>query len=139
MDSESLFDLYLATKKLAMEKQVDIAAKFEELCKSLLEHNDINTFEKIISKIVNDGHMINVSGVTCKLDATSIKLCDKMFILFSEDNTKHPIDYSDNEDILKFMENFKNNRIPSIVTPKIAHRKTDRTIPFTISLKDFMM
>lgn len=132
MDSESLFDLYIAAKKRA-----DISVEFEKLCKNLLAHNDIDTFEKIISRIVNDGHMINVSGVTCKLDVASIKMCDRLFEMFSSDNIKHPIDYSDNEDILKFMENFKNNRVPSIVTPKIAHKKSD--IPFMISLKDFMM
>ena len=142
-EQTSLFDDYMAAKKQAMKKQVDVSAKFEELCKSLLEHNDINTFEKIISKIVHDGFLINISGITCKLDNKSIELCNKMFVMFAGDNIKHPIkDYSKNDDILKFMENFKesdcNPRKRTNAVKCGDYRKYDDygNIPFMISLKD---
>ena len=146
-EQTSFFDDYMAAKKQAMKKQVDISAKFEELCKNLLEHNDINTFEKIISKIVHDGFLINISGITCKLDNKSIELCNKMFIMFTGDNIKHPIkDYSKNDDILKFMENFKESDCnPRKRTNAVKcgsgscdYRKYDDygNIPFMISLKD---
>lgn len=142
-EQTSFFDDYMAAKKQAMKKQVDVSAKFEELCKSLLEHNDINTFEKIISKIVHDGFLINISGITCKLDNKSIELCNKMFVMFAGDNIKHPIkDYSKNDDILKFMENFKesdcNPRKRTNAVKCGDYRKYDDygNIPFMISLKD---
>lgn len=145
-EQTSFFDIYMAAKKQAMKKQVDIAAKFEELCKNLLEHNDINTFEKIISKIVHDNFLISVSGITCKLDSKSIKLCNKMFIMFTDDNIKHPVnDYSKNDDILAFMENFKESYQPpkrsNTVKREDYHKyndcETHSDIPFLISLKDF--
>lgn len=142
-DQTSFLDAYMAAKKQSMKKQVDIAAKFEELCKNLLEHNDINTFEKIISKIVHDGFLINVSGITCKLDNKSIELCNKMFVMFTGDNIKHPInDYSKNDDILKFMENFKesdcNPRKRYNAVKCGDYRKYDASgnIPFMINLED---
>lgn len=142
-EQTSFFDDYMAAKKQAMKKQVDVSAKFEELCKSLLEHNDINTFEKIISKIVHDGFLINISGITCKLDNKSIELCNKMFVMFAGDNIKHPIkDYSKNDDILKFIENFKesdcNPRKRTNAVKCGDYRKYDDygNIPFMISLKD---
>lgn len=140
-EQTSIFDTYMAAKKQAMKKQVDISAKFEELCKNLLEHTDINTFEKIISKIVHDNFLINVKGVTCKLDSKSIELCNKMFIVFSGDNIKYPIrDYSGNKDILKFMENFKESKntecYPLKRTNAVKHGNYG-SIPFTISVEDF--
>lgn len=149
-EQTSFFDAYMAAKKQAMKKQVDISAKFEELCKDLLEHNDINTFEKIISKIVHDGFLINVSGITCKLDNKSIELCNKMFVMFTGDNIKHPIkDYSKNDDILKFMENFKEPKLTAECYPmkqtntekrckcdKYNNYSSYGDIPFMISLKD---
>ena len=142
-EQTSFFDDYMAAKKQAMKKQVDISAKFEELCKNLLEHNDINTFEKIISKIVHDGFLINISGITCKLDNKSIELCNKMFVMFAGDNIKHPVnDYSKNDDILAFMENFKesdcNPRKRTNAVKCGDYRKYDDygNIPFMISLKD---
>lgn len=146
-EQTSFFDIYMAAKKQAMKKQVDIAAKFEELCKNLLEHNDINTFEKIISKIVHDNFLISVSGITCKLDSKSIELCNKMFIMFTGDNIKHPVnDYSKNDDILAFMENFKesdyqppkrSNTVKCGDYRKYNDCGTHSDIPFMISLKDF--
>ena len=136
----SVFDSYMAAKKEAEKKQVDISVKFEELCRNLLAHNDVNTFEKIISKIVHDNFMINVSGVTCKLDDKSINLCNKMFIMFAGQNIKYPInDYSKNDDILKFMENFKESNCQSRSKPTLKRGNCCQSggIPFTVSLADF--
>lgn len=144
MNSDSFLNMYIAAKK-----QVNIFAKFEELCKNLLKHNDINTFEKIICKIIQGGYMINVSGVTCKLDDKSVDLCNKLFEMFSPENKKNPLDYSKNDDILKFMENYRDNKINKsndIETPVKNSKKyrkvvfdDDGSIPFTIDLKNFLI
>ena len=134
MNSDSFLNMYIAAKK-----QVNIFAKFEELCKNLLKHNDINTFEKIICKIIQGGYMINVSGVTCKLDDNSVDLCNKLFEMFSPENKKNPLDYSKNDDILKFMENYRDNKINKsndIETPvknSKKYRKVDRFLLQLIS------
>ena len=145
MDRDSFLNMYIAAKK----KQVNIFAKFEELCKNLLRHNDINTFEKIICKIIQDGYMINVSGVTCKLDDKSVDMCNKLFEMFSPENKKNPLNYSKDDDILKFMENYRGKKDNDIETPvkndkkirKIVFGDDDRTgtIPFTIDLKNFLI
>ena len=143
MDRDSFLNMYIASKK-----QVNIFAQFEELCKNLLKHNDINTFERIISNIIKGGYIINVSGVTCKLDKKSVDMCNKLFEMFSPENKKNPLDYSKNDDILKFMENYKGKKDNNIETPvknakkirKIVFDDDDNgTIPFTIDLKNFLI
>lgn len=143
MDRDSFLNMYIAAKK-----QVNIFAQFEELCKNLLKHNDINTFERIISNIIKGGYIINVSGVTCKLDKKSVDMCNKLFEMFSPENKKNPLDYSKNDDILKFMENYKGKKDNNIETPvknakkirKIVFDDDDNgTIPFTIDLKNFLI
>lgn len=143
MDRDSFLNMYIAAKK-----QVNIFAQFEELCKNLLKHNDINTFERIISNIIKGGYIINVSGVTCKLDKKSVDMCNKLFEMFSPENKKNPLDYSKNDDILKFMENYKGKKDNNIETPVKNAKKIrkivfddDRTgtIPFTIDLKNFLI
>ena len=143
MDRDSFLNMYIASKK-----QVNIFAQFEELCKNLLKHNDINTFERIISNIIKVGYIINVSGVTCKLDKKSVDMCNKLFEMFSPENKKNPLDYSKNDDILKFMENYKGKKDNNIETPvknakkirKIVFDDDDNgTIPFTIDLKNFLI
>lgn len=142
MDRDSFLNMYIAAKK-----QVNIFAQFEELCKNLLKHNDINTFERIISNIIKGGYIINVSGVTCKLDKKSVDMCNKLFEMFSPENKKNPLDYSKNDDILKFMENYKGKKDNNIETPvknakkirKIVFDDDNGTIPFTIDLKNFLI
>ena len=142
MDRDSFLNMYIAAKK-----QVNIFAQFEELCKNLLKHNDINTFERIISNIIKGGYIINVSGVTCKLDKKSVDLCNKLFEMFSPENKKNPLDYYKNEDILKFMENKKKKKDNNIETPvknakkirKIVFDDDNGSIPFTIDLKNFLI
>lgn len=143
MDRDSFLNMYIAAKK-----QVNIFAQFEELCKNLLKHNDINTFERIISNIIKGGYIVNVSGVTCKLDKKSVDMCNKLFEMFSPENKKNPLDYSKNDDILKFMENYKGKKDNNIETPvknakkirKIVFDDDDNgTIPFTIDLKNFLI
>ena len=142
MDRDSFLNMYIAAKK-----QVNIFAQFEELCKNLLKHNDINTFERIISNIIKGGYIINVSGVTCKLDKKSVDMCNKLFEMFSPENKKNPLDYSKNDDILKFMENYKGKKDNNIETPvknakkirKIVFDDDNETIPFTIDLKNFLI
>lgn len=143
MDRDSFLNMYIAAKK-----QVNIFAQFEELCKNLLKHNDINTFERIISNIIKGGYIVNVSGVTCKLDKKSVDMCNKLFEMFSPENKKNPLDYSKNDDILKFMENYKGKKDNNIETPVKNAKKIrkivfddDRTgtIPFTIDLKNFLI
>lgn len=143
MDRDSFLNMYIAAKK-----QVNIFAQFEELCKNLLKHNDINTFERIISNIIKGGYIVNVSGVTCKLDKKSVDMCNKLFEMFSPENKKNPLDYSKNDDVLKFMENYKGKKDNNIETPVKNAKKIrkivfddDRTgtIPFTIDLKNFLI
>lgn len=142
MDKDSFLNMYIAAKK-----QVNIFAQFEELCKNLLKHNDINTFERIISNIIKGGYIINVSGVTCKLDKKSVDMCNKLFEMFSPENKKNPLDYSKNDDVLKFMENYKGKKDNNIETPvknakkirKIVFDDDNVSIPFTIDLKNFLI
>lgn len=142
MDRDSFLNMYIAAKK-----QVNIFAQFEELCKNLLKHNDINTFERIISNIIKGGYIINVSGVTCKLDKKSVDMCNKLFEMFSPENKKNPLDYSKNDDVLKFMENYKGKKDNNIETPvknakkirKIVFDDDNVSIPFTIDLKNFLI
>lgn len=142
MNSDSFLNMYIAAKK---KEQVNIFAQFEELCKNLLKHNDINTFERIISNIIKGCYIINVSGVTCKLDKKSVDLCNKMFEMFSSENKKNPLDYSKNDDVLKFMENYRGNiEVPVKNAKKIRKIVFDDdngtgTIPFTIDLKNFLI
>ena len=142
MDRDSFLNMYIAAKK-----QVNIFAQFEELCKNLLKHNDINTFERIISNIIKGGYIINVSGVTCKLDKKSVDMCNKLFEMFSPENKKNPLDYSKNDDILKFMENYKGKKDKNIEKKKKNAKKIRKivfdddngSIPFTIDLKNFLI
>lgn len=146
MNSDSFLNMYIAAKK---KEQVNIFAQFEELCKNLLKHNDINTFERIISNIIKGGYIINVSGVTCKLDKKSVDLCNKMFEMFSSENKKNPLDYSKNDDVLKFMENYRGKKDNDIEIPVKNAKKIRKivfddnnetgTIPFTIDLKNFLI
>lgn len=141
MDKDSFLNMYIAAKK-----QVNIFAQFEELCKNLLKHNDINTFERIISNIIKGGYIINVSGVTCKLDKKSVDMCNKLFEMFSPENKKNPLDYSKNDDVLKFMENYKGKKDNNIEIPVKNAKKIRKivfddngSIPFTIDLKNFLI
>lgn len=78
---------------------------FEKLLETLLNKLDIVTFERTISKVVADGYILSVNGVSYKLCPKSIDLVNQLYKMFSQDNIKHPISsYSDNNYICNFLE-----------------------------------
>lgn len=101
---ESILNKYSEKKK--QEEQT--SDKFEKLLEVMLNKLDIMTFERTISKIVHDGYLISVNGITYKLQSKSIDIVKELFKMFSEDNIRNPVkSFTDNIHICSFLEDVR--------------------------------
>lgn len=101
---ESILNKYHEKKK----QEEQSSDKFEKLIEDMLNKLDIMTFERTISKIVHDGYLISVNGITYKLPLKSINIVKELFKMFSEDNIKNPVkSFTDNIHICSFLEDVR--------------------------------
>lgn len=101
---ESILNKYHEKKK----QEEQSSDKFEKLLEDMLNKLDIMTFERTISKIVHDGYLISVNGITYKLPLKSINIVNELFKMFSEDNIRNPVkSFTDNVYICSFLEDVR--------------------------------
>lgn len=101
---ESILNKYHEKKK----QEEQSSDRFEKLIEDMLNKLDIMTFERVISKIVHDGYLISVNGITYKLPLKSINIVKELFKMFSEDNIRNPVkSFTDNIHICSFLEDVR--------------------------------
>lgn len=101
---ESILNKYHEKKK----QEEQSSDRFEKLIEEMLNKLDIMTFERVISKIVHDGYLISVNGITYKLPLKSINIVKELFKMFSEDNIRNPVkSFTDNVYICSFLEDVR--------------------------------
>lgn len=101
---ESILNKYHEKKK----QEEQSSDRFEKLIEDMLNKLDIMTFERVISKIVHDGYLISVNGITYKLSLKSINIVKELFKMFSEDNIRNPVkSFTDNIHICSFLEDVR--------------------------------
>lgn len=119
---DSIINLY-TTRKNA-QKNIYVITRFKTFMEDLINNMDIDNFERLITKIVNDCYIIKIDSVIYKLDDECVKLLKQMITMFSENNLKHPVDdYSNNEIVRKFMIDIKENEYINHETVNTENKK----------------
>lgn len=103
-----LIDLY-KNKSKDNKNEIKFFNKFIE---DMINNMDINDFEKVICKIINDNYIISINGISYKLNEDCRKCLNTLKNMFSMHNINNPVnDYSNNEYVCNFLENIKNTNV----------------------------